>query len=167
MLSVGPLTYPAAAYPTLMWSLLQSLPFQLLMDLANAANLKSKIASMFAGEHINGTEDRPALHIATRARRDQVWVGGCVSACECVKRSCACVRVFMGVANTRIGIGVFVSLCMYACMHACVCVCVCVCLCQCVSVRVYEYGSVDGVWACVCERVCAVRVCLRLCKSEC
>jgi glucose-6-phosphate isomerase len=27
---------------------------------------------MFAGEHINSTEDRAVLHVATRARRDQV-----------------------------------------------------------------------------------------------
>jgi glucose-6-phosphate isomerase len=42
------------------------------MDLAAAADLKSKISAMFAGEHINSTEDRAVLHVATRARRDQV-----------------------------------------------------------------------------------------------
>lgn len=45
---------------------------QKLMDLAAAADLKSKISAMFAGEHINSTEDRAVLHVATRARRDQV-----------------------------------------------------------------------------------------------
>jgi len=47
------------------------------MDLAEAANLRGKIEAMFGGEHINSTEDRAVLHVATRARRDQVrWRGG-------------------------------------------------------------------------------------------
>lgn len=53
-------------------------PPQKLMDLATAANLKDKIEAMFKGEHINSTEDRAVLHVATRARREQV--GLCVSA---------------------------------------------------------------------------------------
>eukprot|EP00878_Enallax_costatus_P009333 GHUV01009755.1.p1 GENE.GHUV01009755.1~~GHUV01009755.1.p1 ORF type:complete len:584 (+),score=199.40 GHUV01009755.1:590-2341(+) len=44
-----------------------------LMDLAHAANLKGKIEAMYSGEHINSTEDRAVLHVATRARRDQVF----------------------------------------------------------------------------------------------
>ncbi|KAF6251591.1 phosphoglucose isomerase [Scenedesmus sp. NREL 46B-D3] len=43
-----------------------------LMDLARAANLKEKIDAMYAGDHINSTEDRAVLHVATRARREQV-----------------------------------------------------------------------------------------------
>lgn len=42
------------------------------MDLAKAAGLKEKIESMYRGDHINSTEDRAVLHVATRARRDQV-----------------------------------------------------------------------------------------------
>jgi glucose-6-phosphate isomerase len=42
------------------------------MDLANAADMRGKIDAMFNGEHINSTEDRAVLHVATRARRDQV-----------------------------------------------------------------------------------------------
>jgi len=49
---------------------------QKLMDLADAAELKSKIKAMYAGEHINSTEDRAVLHVATRARREQVGAGG-------------------------------------------------------------------------------------------
>lgn len=50
---------------------------QLLLNLAEAAKLKDKIEAMYAGEHINSTEDRPVLHVATRARRDQkILVGG-------------------------------------------------------------------------------------------
>ena len=30
---------------------------------------------MFSGEHINSTEDRAVLHVATRSRRDQVSGG--------------------------------------------------------------------------------------------
>mmetsp|Transcript_4172 Transcript_4172/g.9691 ORF Transcript_4172/g.9691 Transcript_4172/m.9691 type:complete len:662 (+) Transcript_4172:57-2042(+) len=44
---------------------------ELLLKLAEKAQLREKIESMFAGEHINSTEDRAALHVATRARRDQ------------------------------------------------------------------------------------------------
>ena len=53
-----------------------SVPPQLLLSLAEAAGLQSKIAAMFAGERINSTEDRAVLHVATRARRDQVGEGG-------------------------------------------------------------------------------------------
>ena len=42
-----------------------------LMDLAKAADLRGKIDAMFGGEHINTSEDRAVLHVATRARRDQ------------------------------------------------------------------------------------------------
>lgn len=45
---------------------------QLLRKLAEAANLKAKISHMFAGEHINVTEDRAVLHPALRAPRDEV-----------------------------------------------------------------------------------------------
>ncbi|KAJ4966341.1 hypothetical protein NE237_018190 [Protea cynaroides] len=43
-----------------------------LFTLAEAAHLKQKINSMFNGEHINSTEDRPVLHVALRASRDEV-----------------------------------------------------------------------------------------------
>lgn len=43
----------------------------LLYDLAEEAKLKEKIQAMFNGEHINSTEDRAVLHVATRARREQ------------------------------------------------------------------------------------------------
>ena len=39
----------------------------LLIALARARDLPAWIARMFAGEHINSTEDRAALHIALRA----------------------------------------------------------------------------------------------------
>ncbi len=45
---------------------------QLLRNLADAANLKTKISQMFAGEHLNVTEDRAVLHPALRAPRDEV-----------------------------------------------------------------------------------------------
>jgi glucose-6-phosphate isomerase len=45
---------------------------QLLLKLAEASNLRKRIDDMFNGEHINSTEDRAVLHVATRARRDQV-----------------------------------------------------------------------------------------------
>ena len=47
---------------------------QLLVNLAEAAKLREKIDAMFSGEHINSTEDRAVLHVATRSRRDQVCV---------------------------------------------------------------------------------------------
>lgn len=47
-------------------------PLQLLFELAEQSNLRGKINAMFNGEHINSTEDRAVLHIATRAHRNQV-----------------------------------------------------------------------------------------------
>lgn len=43
----------------------------LLVKLAEAAKLREKIDAMFGGEHINATEDRAVLHVATRAMRDE------------------------------------------------------------------------------------------------
>eukprot|EP00887_Chlorella_sp_A99_P005656 scaffold1.g5656.t1 len=42
---------------------------KLLVDLANKAGLKDKVAAMFGGQHINSTEDRAVLHVALRAAR--------------------------------------------------------------------------------------------------
>jgi glucose-6-phosphate isomerase len=39
---------------------------RLLLALAERAGLRSRIDAMFAGEHINVTEDRPVLHVALR-----------------------------------------------------------------------------------------------------
>jgi glucose-6-phosphate isomerase len=48
-----------------------------LVDLADAAGLREKIDAMFAGEHINITEDRAVLHTALRLPRDaQLVVDG-------------------------------------------------------------------------------------------
>ncbi|KAL5558063.1 hypothetical protein UlMin_034274 [Ulmus minor] len=44
-----------------------------LFKLAEAAGLKQKINRMFAGEHINSTENRSVLHVALRAPRDAVF----------------------------------------------------------------------------------------------
>ena len=43
-----------------------------LYELADEANLRGKINAMFSGEHINSTEDRAVLHVATRAPRNKV-----------------------------------------------------------------------------------------------
>ncbi len=40
-----------------------------LLELADAHGVKAAIGAMFAGEKINPTEQRPALHVALRARR--------------------------------------------------------------------------------------------------
>ncbi|AZA11004.1 glucose-6-phosphate isomerase [Corynebacterium gerontici] len=48
-----------------------------LVNLANAADLKSKIEAMFTGEHINNTEDRAVLHTALRMPvSDELGVDG-------------------------------------------------------------------------------------------
>ena len=47
-------------------------PSQLLLALAEAAGVRSKIDAMFGGQHINATEDRAVLHVALRAPRDAV-----------------------------------------------------------------------------------------------
>lgn len=57
---------------------------QMLLNLAEAAQLRQKIDNMFNGEHINSTEDRAVLHVATRARRDQVrHAADCMNAWPC------------------------------------------------------------------------------------
>jgi glucose-6-phosphate isomerase len=43
----------------------------LLVKLADAAGLQSRIDAMFDGQHINRTEDRAVLHVALRAPRDE------------------------------------------------------------------------------------------------
>jgi glucose-6-phosphate isomerase len=43
----------------------------LLLQLAQECGLRERTQAMFAGEHINVTEDRAVLHIALRAPRDQ------------------------------------------------------------------------------------------------
>ena len=45
---------------------------QLLGKLAKRAKLPEKIAGMYKGDHLNVTEDRAVLHVALRAKRDQV-----------------------------------------------------------------------------------------------
>lgn len=46
----------------------------LLRRLADERELGSRFRSLFAGEHVNVTEDRPALHTALRRRRDDPLV---------------------------------------------------------------------------------------------
>ena len=48
----------------------------LLFALAEQAGLAAKIAGMFAGEHLNRTEDRAVMHVALRARRDETYTVG-------------------------------------------------------------------------------------------
>ena len=43
---------------------------RLLLELGDACSLRERTAAMFAGAHINPTEDRPALHIALRMPKD-------------------------------------------------------------------------------------------------
>lgn len=50
----------------------------LLTALAHGCRLPERIAAMLTGEAVNTTEQRPALHTALRAPRDeQLWVDGC------------------------------------------------------------------------------------------
>ena len=44
----------------------------LLVELAEQSGLRERIDAMFAGEHINITEDRAVLHVALRAPRGRV-----------------------------------------------------------------------------------------------
>ena len=59
----------------------------LLVDLAERAGLRRRIDAMFAGEHINVTEDRPVLHVALRAPRGASIV---VDGVDVVPRSTPC-----------------------------------------------------------------------------
>ncbi len=47
---------------------------ELLLNLARACSLQERIAAMFAGAHINVSEDRPALHVALRMPRGEKLV---------------------------------------------------------------------------------------------
>ncbi len=50
---------------------------KLLQALAETRGLGRRIEAMFAGEHLNSTENRPALHVALRNRLDQpIYVDG-------------------------------------------------------------------------------------------
>jgi len=42
-----------------------------LYALADEADVQGKVRAMFRGDHLNATEDRAVLHVATRARREQ------------------------------------------------------------------------------------------------
>jgi glucose-6-phosphate isomerase len=44
---------------------------RLLMDVARAAGVEARRDAMFAGEHINSTEDRAVLHVALRMPKDE------------------------------------------------------------------------------------------------
>lgn len=45
----------------------------LLVDLARATGVAERVAAMFAGEHINTTEDRAVLHVALRSAGDETY----------------------------------------------------------------------------------------------
>jgi len=47
---------------------------QLLVELAEQSGLRERTAAMFAGEHINVTEDRAVLHVALRAPRGSTLI---------------------------------------------------------------------------------------------
>jgi glucose-6-phosphate isomerase len=47
---------------------------ELLVRLAEEAGLGDRIGAMFGGERINVTEDRPALHVALRARPEETFL---------------------------------------------------------------------------------------------
>ena len=49
---------------------------RLLLDLAEATNLRARIDAMFRGEKINVSEQRAVLHVALRAAKRSVHTGG-------------------------------------------------------------------------------------------
>lgn len=49
---------------------------RLLLDLARAARLEERRAALFAGEAVNNTENRPALHMALRNGTDRPMMAG-------------------------------------------------------------------------------------------
>lgn len=46
----------------------------LLINLAQAMQLSSRIQSLFAGDNVNSTEHQPALHMALRCQSEQPWL---------------------------------------------------------------------------------------------
>ncbi|MBP3088832.1 glucose-6-phosphate isomerase [Corynebacterium sp. sy017] len=64
-------SYEAAGlYIDLSKNLINETTIALLIELAEARGLSQKIADMFAGKHINNTEDRAVLHTALRLPKD-------------------------------------------------------------------------------------------------
>ncbi|AVX04683.1 glucose-6-phosphate isomerase [Maritalea myrionectae] len=58
-------------------NLIDESAFNALIDLAKAANVEARRDAMWAGEHINSTEDRAVMHMALRFQGDQpVMVDG-------------------------------------------------------------------------------------------
>jgi len=54
--------------------LVTSETIELLLDLADAARLSSKIKAMVKGKKINSTENRSVMHVALRASREQEYI---------------------------------------------------------------------------------------------
>ena len=52
---------------------------RLLVELAEQSGLRERIDAMFAGEHINLTEDRAVLHVALRAPANEQRLGPAVA----------------------------------------------------------------------------------------
>jgi glucose-6-phosphate isomerase len=76
---------------------------QLLLDLARASNLEARIAALFAGESVNNTEGRPALHVALRNRSDRPMLAAGQDVMPEVRGELARMREFVtGVHEGRI-----------------------------------------------------------------
>ncbi len=97
-------------------NLLTDETLSLLIALASACDLENAIASMFKGEHINTTEDRPALHVALRGHIPELLPGAAKDVTDCLDKMAGFVeaiqqqswRGFSGDAITdviNIGIG--------------------------------------------------------------
>jgi len=54
-------------------SLCYCLDLNLSSELAEESHLQQKIKAMFAGERINSTENRPVLHVALRANKNDTY----------------------------------------------------------------------------------------------
>lgn len=57
-------------------NLIDEASFTTLIDMAESAQLSEKIAALFAGEKINRSENRPALHTALRSQKKLLEVDG-------------------------------------------------------------------------------------------
>jgi len=68
----------------------------LLTALAMQAGLKQAIADMFAGKHVNNTEDRPALHVALRAPSLALRMVDGVDVARLVREERARLEAFVG-----------------------------------------------------------------------
>ncbi|TYZ63830.1 hypothetical protein PybrP1_007576 [[Pythium] brassicae (nom. inval.)] len=77
----------------------------LLFDLADAAELRKKLAAIASGEHVNATEDRAVLHMALRAPADKTLVVDGQDVIKDVHEVLGAIKAFAGAIRSGAQLG--------------------------------------------------------------